>query len=143
MAVEDLDRAVERSNRAVAAVFRGDPGPAKALFSENDDVTLGNPFGPYARGRKEVEETIARAASNYRDGDVTGVELVAKYVSDGLACVVEVERGHAKVGGSDQTATVALRVTSLFRLEHDVWKLVHRHADPITTLRPAASVISQ
>lgn len=143
MAAEDLDRAVERSHRAVAAVFRGDPGPAKALFSEIDDVTLGNPFGPYARGRKKVEETIARAASHYRDGDVTGVELVAKYVSDGLACVVEVERGHAKVGGSDQTATLALRVTSLFRLEHDVWKLVHRHADPITTPRPAASVISQ
>ena len=142
MAAEDLDRAVERSHRAVAAVFRGDPGPAKALFSDGD-VTLGNPFGPYASGRKKVEETIARAAANYRGGDVTGAELVAKYVSDGLACVVEVERGHAKVGGSDQTATLALRVTSVFRLEHDVWKLVHRHADPITTPRPAASVISQ
>jgi len=55
----------------------------------------------------------------------------------------KVERGHAKVGGSDQTATLALRVTSVFRLEHDVWKLVHRHADPITTPRPAASVINQ
>ena len=143
MVAEDLDRAVERSHRAVAAVFRGDPGPAKALFSDDDDVTLGNPFGPYACGRKKVEETLAGAASSYRDGEVTGVELVAKYVSDGLACVVEVERGHAKVGGSDQTATLALRVTSVFRLEHDVWKLVHRHADPITTPRSAASVISQ
>jgi ketosteroid isomerase-like protein len=38
---------------------------------------------------------------------------------------------------------LALRVTSVFRLEHDVWKLVHRHADPITTPRPAASVINQ
>lgn len=143
MVAEDLDRAVERSHRAVAAVFRGDPGPAKALFSDDDDVTLGNPFGPFACGRKKVEETIAGAASNYRDGDVTGVDLIAKYVSDGLACIVAVERGHAKVGGSDRTATLALRVTSVFRLEHDVWKLVHRHADPITTPRPAASVINQ
>ena len=140
MVAETLDRAVERSHRAVAAVFRGDPGPAKALFSDDEDVTLGNPFGPFACGRKKVEETIASAASNYRDGDVTGADLIAKYVSDGLACVVELERGHAKVG-SDQTATLALRVTSVFRLEHDVWKLVHRHADPITTPRPAASVI--
>jgi ketosteroid isomerase-like protein len=143
MVAEDLDRAVERSHRAVAAIFRGDPGPAKALFSAHDDVTLGNPFGPYAYGRKKVEETIAGAASNYRDGEITGVELVAKYVSDGLACIVEVERGYAKVGGSGQTATLALRVTSVFRLEHDAWKLVHRHADPIATIRPAASVISQ
>jgi hypothetical protein len=32
-------------------------------------------------------------------------------------------------------------VTSLFRLEQGIWKLVHRHADPITSPRPAASVI--
>jgi hypothetical protein len=142
MATEDLDRAIERSHAAVAAIFRGDPRPAKALFSDHDDVTLGNPFGPYAHGRRKVEETLAGAASNYRDGDVTDVELIAKYVSNGLACVVEVERGRAKVGGSDQTATLSLRVTSVFRLENDIWKLVHRHADPITTARPAASVIS-
>ena len=143
MVAEDLDRAVERSHLAVAAIFRGNPGPAKALFSDDDDVTLGNPFGPYAYGRKKVEETLARAASNYRDGELTDVELIAKYVSDGLACVVEVERGRAKVGGSDQTATLSLRVTSVFRLERGIWKLVHRHADPIATPRPAASVISQ
>ncbi len=68
------------------------------------------------------------------------MELIAKYVSDGLACVVEVERGNAKVGGSDQTATLSLRVTSVFRLEHDVWKLVHRHADKSS--RSAARVRS-
>ncbi len=141
--VEDLDHAIERSHQAVAAIFRGDPGPAKALFSDDDDITLGNPFGPYASGRKKVEETLAGAASNYRDGEVTGVDLIAKYVSDGLACVVEVERGRARVGGSDQAATLSLRVTSVFRLQHDAWKLVHRHADPITTPRHAASVISQ
>jgi hypothetical protein len=39
--------------------------------------------------------------------------------------------------------TLALRVTSLFRFERGVWKLVHRHADPITTPRSAASVISE
>jgi ketosteroid isomerase-like protein len=143
MATNDLDRAIERSHAAVAAIFRGDPRPAKALFSDADDVTLGNPFGPYAHGRRKVEETLTGAASNYRDGDVTDVELIAKYVSNGLACVVEVERGRAKVGGSDQTATLSLRVTSVFRLEQDIWKLVHRHADPITTPRPAASVISR
>ncbi|MFB9262492.1 YybH family protein [Bradyrhizobium erythrophlei] len=143
MATDSLDRAIERSHAAVAAIFRGDPGPAKALFSDEDDITLGNPFGPYAQGRKKVEDTLIGAASNYRDGEVTDVELVATYVSSGLACVVEVERGRARVGGSSEAASLALRVTSVFRLEHDIWKLVHRHADPITTPRPAASVIGQ
>jgi hypothetical protein len=83
------------------------------------------------------------AAMNCQDGEVTGVDLVAKYVFDGLACIVEVEHGRAKIVGGDQLVTLALRVTSLFRLEHGIWKLVHRHADPITTPRPGASVIAK
>jgi ketosteroid isomerase-like protein len=66
-----------------------------------------------------------------------------RYASDDLACVVEVERGRSKVGGGEELVPVAVRVTSLFRLEHGTWKLVHRHADPITTPRPAASVIER
>jgi ketosteroid isomerase-like protein len=124
-------------------MLKGDPAGYKALFSEREDVTLGNPFGPFARGRKTVEETLARAASNYREGGITGAELVAKYVTGELACVVEVERGRSKVGGGEDLLHVAVRVTSLFRLEHGAWKLVHRHADPITTSRPAASVIAR
>jgi hypothetical protein len=31
-------------------------------------------------------------------------------------------------------------VTSLYRHEADGWRLVHRHADPITTIRSADSV---
>lgn len=92
-------------------------------------------------GTQCVVERLSGAASHYEDGEVSGVELIAKYVSDDLACVVEVENYKAKIGGSDEIVSASLRVTSVFRLERDNWKLVHRHADPITTPRPAASVI--
>ncbi len=143
MATNDLDRAIEQSHAALGAILKGDPRVYQALYSGADDVTLGNPFGPYARGRHKVEATLAAAAAQYRDGEVTGVDLIAKYVSDDLACIVEVERGRSKVGGGEELVPVAVRVTSVFRLEHGNWKLVHRHADPITTPRPAASVISR
>jgi len=107
------------------------------------DVTLGNPFGAYVRGRQKVGATLADAASHYRDGEVTGVELIANYVSDDLACIVEVERARVKVDGAEELVQAALRVTSVFRLEQGAWKLVHRHADPITTPRSAASVVSK
>jgi len=143
MPTRDLASAIERSHAALGAILKGDPSVYQALYSPADDVTLGNPFGPYARGRQRVEQTLAAAASHYRDGDVVEVELIAEYVSDTLACVVEVERGRARVGGAEEVVPVAVRVTSVFRLESGSWKLVHRHADPITSPRPATSVISR
>jgi hypothetical protein len=84
---------------------------------------------------------MSRAASHYADGGVTEFEEVARYVTTELAYIHEVERVHAKVGGSDEVTSLALRVTSIFRLEDGTWMVVHRHADPITTARPAGSVI--
>jgi ketosteroid isomerase-like protein len=86
---------------------------------------------------------MERAASNYRDGEVIGFENVAKYVTPDLAYIVEVERYKAKIGGSEDSVPVALRVTSIFRPEDGVWKIVHRHADPITAARPAESVVQK
>jgi ketosteroid isomerase-like protein len=39
------------------------------------------------------------------------------------------------VAGSENLAQIALRVTMIFRREDDTWKVVHRHADQITTPR--------
>jgi uncharacterized protein (TIGR02246 family) len=143
MAQNDLDRAIEQSHAALAAILTGDPSLFQALYSGADDVTLGNPFGPFVHGRERVEETSNAAALNYRDGEVIGVDLIAKHVSGDLACVVEVERGRTRVGGGVDAVSVVLRVTSVFRREDGIWKLVHRHADPIAAPRPAASVINR
>ena len=107
MAANDLDSAIEQSHAAGDAILKGDPSGYKTLYSDREDVTLGNPFGPYARGRKKVEETLDGAASHYRDGEFTPLDLIAKYASDDLACIVEVERGRAKVGGGEELVPVA------------------------------------
>jgi len=139
--VEDLDHVVEQYHRALSEFMKGDYEPAKRLFSEREDVTLGNPFGPFARGLTEVVETMKRAASHYRDGDAAGFDTISKYITPDLAYIVEVERLESKVGGRDKASPVHLRATSIFRREEGRWKLVHRHADPITTARSAESVL--
>ena len=106
-------------------------------------VTVGNPFGPFVRGWQQVAPTLERAASLYRDGEFAGWERIANYLTPELAYIVEVDRLKAKVGGSAEFTPVALRATSVFRLEDNAWKLVHRHADPITAPRPAESVIQK
>lgn len=142
-AVDDLDSVVEQYHMALDEFMKGNYEPAKQLFSQREDVTLGNPFGPFARGWTQVVETMKRAASNYRDGEASGFDTVSKYVTHDLAYVVEVERLKSKVGGREDVAPVNLRVTSIFRREDGRWRLVHRHADPITTVQPADSVLQK
>jgi ketosteroid isomerase-like protein len=142
-AVDDLDQVVDQSHLALGEIVKGNPEPLKAMYSHREDVSLANPFGPPVRGWDEAAQTMERAASRYRDGEIVDFENVAKYVTSELACIVEVERYQAKVGGREDITPVALRVTSIFRPEDGTWKIVHRHADPITTPQPAESVIQQ
>ena len=133
---DELDGAVEQYHRAADAFSRGDPEPVKALYSHRDDVTLANPFGPAVRGWQQVSAALDFASSRFRDGAVTSFETVARYVTADLASLLEIERWQAKVGGREDRAPFDLRVTSTFRREDGAWKLVHRHADPITTPHP-------
>jgi hypothetical protein len=143
MVAPTVDGFVRDYHEALDQFFRGDPEPAKALYSHRKDATLANPFGPVAIGWEQVEETIERAAANYRDGRATGFDTLARYVTRELAYLVEVERFEAKIAGRDEMASGALRVTSVLRPEGDAWKILHRHADPITTPRAPDSLIQR
>src|SRR3954468_24773284 len=116
MSASELPRAVAASHEALALIIGSDASGFERLFAEDDDVTLGNPFGPFVRGRSEAVATLRAAAARYRHGEVDGVDLVASLEGDDLACVVEVERFRAHVGGSADLAEVILRVTSVYRV---------------------------
>ena len=142
-AVNEVDEVIEQYHLAANEFVKGNPEPAKELFSRREDVTLANPQGPAVRGWEQVAKVMERAASARRDGVATSFEIVAKYVTAELAYVVEVERFEAKVGGREEITPFALLATMIFRPEEGVWKVVHRHADPITTALPAESVIQK
>ena len=137
----NLDEFIGRYHHALDEFFRGNPEPAKMLYSHLEDASLANPFGPVAVGWAQVAEAMERAASNYRNGGATGFEMLAAYVTPDLAYLVEIERFEARVGGKEEIVSGALRVTSVLRPEDGGWRIVHRHADSITTARPAESVI--
>lgn len=140
MPLTQLSDAVEASHKALEAIINGDVEPFLALYSDADDISIGNPFGPFAVGPDATRAAGTRAASNYSDGEIVGFDHVATHATDALGCVVEVERFSVRLAGAAEPAAVALRVTSLYRKEAGNWRLVHRHADPITAIRPADSV---
>jgi ketosteroid isomerase-like protein len=141
-AADDLDRVIERYHQALDEFSRGNPDPVKEFYSGRDDVAIANPFFPLTSGRERVVERLERSVQNFRDGEV-GFQNVLKWVSGELACIVELEEWKTKVGGREDVTPFTLRVTTLFRAEGGGWKVVHRHADPITTARPAESVIPE
>jgi ketosteroid isomerase-like protein len=135
------DLPLEEYHRAGVEITNGNPAIYKSLWSHRDDATLANPFGPPARGWIDISATLDRAAANYRDGEAVGFENVSTVVSDDLAYVVEIESYRARVGRADEITPVGVRVTTIFRREDGAWKVLHRHADPITAPRPPESVI--
>ena len=143
MSTHDFDAVLEAYQRALGEFVKGNPEAVKMRFSHREDVTLANPLGPPARGWEEVAQTIEHAASQLREGENVGFDLVAKYVTPELAYIVWIERAKAKVGGRQEVSPLALRVTMIFRPEDGTWKVLHRHADPITTAQPIESVIQQ
>ena len=142
--VDDVDELIERYYRAQREFLRGNPQPVKDLFSHTEDVTLANPYGPPVRGFDEVAKSIEHAASLRSDGTFVEWQILAKYVSAELAYVLQIEWAEAKIGAREEITPLAVRATMIFRPEEDgEWKIVHRHADLITTAQPAESVIQQ
>jgi ketosteroid isomerase-like protein len=138
---ELVDELIEQYQLASGEFLKGNPEPVKKLWSHREDVSLANPYGPPVRGWEQVAKTVEHAASLRSDGEFVGSEIVAKYATPELAYVVQIERAKAKVGGSENITQYALRTTMIFRPEDGTWKVVHRHADPITTTQAAESVI--
>ena len=141
--VHEVDALIEQYHLAMGEFLKGNPEPVKKLLSRREDVTLANPYGAPVRGWEQVAQAVEHASSLRRDGEIVSIEIIAKVVTPELAYVVEIERAKAKIGGREDISPYALRATMIFRPEDGVWKLVHRHADPITTAQPAESVIQK
>jgi ketosteroid isomerase-like protein len=109
----------------------GDAAPIIALWSHADDVTVFGGSGTYAQGWQAVQPRPEWAAAHFRAGQGT-LEPLAMGESGDLAYTIYIERGDMRAEGSEERRPFALRVTQLYRREEDEWKIIHRHADPMT-----------
>ena len=115
---------------------KGNPEPAKTLYSHRDDATLANPFGPVARGWDEVSKTLDYASSRFSDGELVSIDRIAEYTTSELVTLLDLEHWKVRVGERPKAEPVDLRVTTTLRREGENWKIVHRHADPLTAFNP-------
>ena len=108
MSQQDFDEAVKQYNMAMSDFFKGSPEPINKFYSSRDEISLAQLSGPFVLGRKQVTDTASRNAMKYREG-MTTFETLAKFVTPELAYIVQVERTKAKIGGSNEVSSLALR----------------------------------
>jgi ketosteroid isomerase-like protein len=135
-----FDELVERYHLAVKEFAMGNAGPVLALLSHRGDVSLAGGFGGFTHGYDQVVKNIEFAASQFKEGKVY-FDNLAKVVTGDFGYIVEVERYRSKLGGSEDVSLDVLRVTSIFRREDGVWKLVHRHGDPTTAMNALVQLV--
>ena len=133
---------LRQSEKANAALMRGDIETYSGLVSLSEDFTLMSPFGGApTRGSEFTPERMGSMGRFFRNGTFKQ-ELVQSYVSDDMVVLAIVERAHVEVGGLP-AQDWALRVTLVYRREGSEWRLAHRHADPLAegvSLEQAAAI---
>jgi ketosteroid isomerase-like protein len=112
--------------------INGDPTVWKQNVSRRDEATLLGGWGTAEKGWNEVGARYDWAAARFRESRAkVKIEYLSSGVSGNLAYTVAIERSEALLVGQEKPASMVLRVTHVFRKEGGVWKLVHRHADPL------------
>ena len=128
MAVEQLFRrqTLARVHEAVDSVYRSDAEPYIALWASRGPVSLFGALGPCEQGLPAVGDALRKVASRFADGSIEIRDEVVEVGTD-LAYTVGFEEGNVLVDGEPRRARI--RVTHIYRLEEDRWRLVHRHGD--------------
>jgi ketosteroid isomerase-like protein len=132
----DLKRTLEDYHRAEIAFQKGDAQPFKDICSHADYVTIVGGMGGFEKGWAQVEKRYEWAASRFSsDNSEPESEIVSLVATPDMAYAVEIERSTARMAGSSEVQRLALRVTTVFRRENGQWKVVHRHADPLMSVK--------
>jgi len=114
---------------AELALHNGDAGPRRAIWSQNEPVSV---LGAWrnAHGRGELEELFESLAATFSDCTSYRFELQAYDVVGDMAYTAGLEHTSASVDGQPRDYT--LRATQVYRREDGEWKVVHRHGDTVT-----------
>jgi ketosteroid isomerase-like protein len=121
---------IAQAIQAHAHLMRGDIDAYRRSIELAPDFLLMDPFGGVPTGLPRSEEHWRRIGRYFRGGRNSEFQPIRSYRSDDMIVLVANERTHVAVG-SLPAQDWALRVTLVFRRDEGVWRLVHRHADPL------------
>src|SRR3954471_5583023 len=112
--------------RAERALHDGDAGPRRALWSQNEPVSVLGAMRN-ASGSAEVSALFSHLATTFSDCTSYEIELLSYDVVGDMAYTAALEHTSASLDGEPRTYT--LRATQVYRREDGEWRVAHRHGD--------------
>jgi ketosteroid isomerase-like protein len=138
---DDFQQGVTQVQFSIQRACTGDPEPIKALYSHADDATIMGAWGAYEHGWAQVGPRLDWAVTRFLEGHIT-FHPIAIGDCGSLGYTIWIEKGEARLQGSDGIRPFALRVTQLYRRENGAWKIIQRHADPMMEKMEAPKSVS-
>ena len=110
----------------------------ETFLSHSDEVTLLGAQGGVIHGWTEAANRFERTAAGYGRGGGgirSSRQNIATWLGQDLACLVDIEKHEGHLEGEAQPVTFLYRTTHVLRREDGAWKVILRHADPLTDFR--------
>jgi ketosteroid isomerase-like protein len=133
MREDEVRQAHHQFYEALNAMFGGDLGPMRAIWSNSADITQLGPFGGRLVGRDAVLGDFEQAAARVRGGRVSTREVLVR-ATDDLGYTTCIEEGE-NIDRNGNRVLVRHRATNILRREDGGWKLVHHHTDEAPGLK--------
>ena len=141
---DSVDRAIAALHAAIGKVANGDVSAIRAIYSHTADATSFYGWGGYEKGWDAVSTRWTWAGQRFNGGTVT-YQNVSTVITPQMFYTTDIETFHMdSMAGVDGPTGWSNRVTHIFRLQGDQWRLVHRHGnrlegqyDPATRLKPS------
>jgi hypothetical protein len=128
---QDFETFMKARQHAASAYVSGNATPLARVVALESQATFMGPGGGAVQGADAVWSRYARDADAFDAGSTSDFEILDMAAGDTVAYWTGYQNAVAHMKGKDEAIPMKLRVTEVFRLEGDAWKLVHRHADPL------------
>ena len=123
---EHLISEMQEANRALTL---GYPEKTKQLWSQSDDVTIFcGSSGVEVKGWTSEEERLDWFASQVSSGSAYSFERVSSQAGENFGSLQQTEHYKSREGQA-----IDLGVTVLFKKDDRGWKIIHRHAETLTS----------
>jgi len=126
-----LNETIEKMQQANLDLAHGNDSLAKALWSRKDDVTMFTGLATdEAKGWESVEATLKLSSKQIAGANTYIFEKISGSSGTDQAYLVQKEQY-----GFPNGKTVSIQATILFQKEEGSWKIIHRHADKLASVK--------